>query len=364
VTPSKHNLGLHVYAVFLAVATFPLIFIGGLVTSHSAGMAVPDWPNSYGYNIFLFPPSRWVGNIWYEHVHRLYASFIGLLSIGLCLWAFLGDRQRVVRWLAVAVLGGVIFQGVLGGLRVVLVKLNLAVVHGCVAQAFFCLSALAAVVTSRWWAEAPNLSQTKEIRAGRQIVRLAGMAVAIVYCQLIIGAVMRHYQAGLAIPDLPLAYGRVLPPANLNDLNAAELRHAGGDPLFLPSPPFTLAQVWLAFGHRIGAIVVSLFLLLLVYKVVRLNRRSLLWPAIVLGGLLLTQLTLGVLTVLLRKPADVASAHVAVGALVLVTTFVLATRAFRLYRPRPGAASQTPVYSGGGAGPSRASSSLHRARHS
>src|SRR5580693_3975788 len=126
-TIPSHARALHWFAVLTAVATFLLLGAGGLVTSHEAGMAVPDWPNSYGYNMFLFPPSKWVGNIWYEHVHRLYASFIGLLSIGLCLWAFLGDHRRIVRWLAVAVLGGVIFQGVLGGLRVVLVKLNLAV---------------------------------------------------------------------------------------------------------------------------------------------------------------------------------------------------------------------------------------------
>jgi cytochrome c oxidase assembly protein subunit 15 len=334
---SRHNPGLNYFALFLTAATFPLIFIGGLVTSHGAGMAVPDWPNSYGYNMFLFPPRKWIGNIWYEHVHRLDASFVGLLSIGLCLWAWLGDRRPRVRWLATAILAGVIIQGVLGGLRVVLVKLDLAIVHGCVAQAFFCLCALMAIVTSRWWADAPDLSQSKESPAGKRIVRFAIIAVVVVYCQLVIGAVMRHEQAGLAIPDLPLAYGKVLPPLNHNALLAEQLRVAGGDPLRLANPPFSLTQVWLAFGHRIGAIVVSLTLILLVYKVLRLNRGrpSLLGPAIVLMALLVTQLTLGVLTVLLRKPADVASSHVAVGALVLVTTFVLACRAVRLYRPRP-----------------------------
>jgi cytochrome c oxidase assembly protein subunit 15 len=341
---SRHNPGLHWFALFLAGATFPLIFIGGLVTSHGAGMAVPDWPNSYGYNMFLFPPSKWVGNIWYEHVHRLYASFIGLLSVGLCLWAWIGDRRPSVRWLATAVLVGVIVQGVLGGLRVVLIKLGLAIIHGCVAQAFFCLCALMAVVTSRWWADAPDLSQSRERPAGNRVVRLAVVAVVVVYCQLIVGAVMRHEQAGLAIPDLPLAYGKVLPPSGQNALLAAQLRVAGGDPLRLANPPFTLTQVWLAFGHRIGAVVVSLTLMFLVHKVLRLNRGrpSLLGPAIVLVGLLGAQLTLGVLTVLLRKPADVASTHVAVGALVLVMTFALAARAVRLYRPRPVSDNMTP----------------------
>ncbi len=334
---SRNNSRLYVLALFLTVATFPLIFIGGLVTSHGAGLAVPDWPNSYGYNMFLFPPSKWVGNIWYEHFHRLYASFIGLLSIGLCCWAWFGDRRRRVRWLATAVLAGVIFQGVLGGLRVVLVNLDLAIVHACVAQAFFCLCALVAIVTSRWWADAPDLSQSKEHPAGRRIVRFAIVAVLVVYGQLIVGALMRHHQAGLAIPDLPLAYGKLLPPMNPNALLAAQLRAAGGNPLRLANPPFNLTQVWLAFGHRIGALVVSLTVLLLVYKVIRLNRGrpSLIGPAVVLVGLLLAQLTLGALTVLLHKPADVASAHVAIGALVLVTTFILASRAVRLYRPRP-----------------------------
>ena len=350
---SKHNPGLNRFALFLTVATFPLIFIGGLVTSHGAGMAVPDWPNSYGYNMFLFPPSKWVGNIWYEHVHRLYASFIGLLSIGLCVWAWIGDQRPRVRWLATAVLAGVILQGVLGGLRVVLVKLDLAIVHGCVAQAFFCLCALVAIVTSRWWADAPDLSQSREQPTGSRVVRLAIVAVVVVYCQLIVGAVMRHEQAGLAIPDLPLVYGKVRPPTNPHALLAAQLRFAGGDALHIANPPFTLIQVWLAFGHRIGAFIVSLTLVLLVYKILRLNRGrpSLLGPSVVLMGLLLTQLTLGVFTVLLHKPADVASAHVAVGAMVLVTTFVLAARALRLYQRRP-ASETAPARRGFGRGAS------------
>src|SRR5215212_1997748 len=149
---------LHRLALLTAIATFPLIFMGGLVTSHGAGMSVPDWPNSYGYNMFLFPPSKWVGGIFYEHTHRLMGTVVGMLSIVLCVQAWRTDRRRHVRWLATAVLGAVIFQGVLGGLRVVLVKLDLAIVHACFAQAFFCLSALASVVTSKWWMQAREMS--------------------------------------------------------------------------------------------------------------------------------------------------------------------------------------------------------------
>src|SRR5438105_12652350 len=130
-----YNPSLHRLALLTAVATFPLIFMGGLVTSHLAGMSVPDWPNSYGYNMFLFPPRLWIGGILYEHTHRLMGTVVGLLSIILAGRALLreGTPSRDRR-LAVAVLGAVILQGALGGLRVVLVKLDLAIVHACVAQ--------------------------------------------------------------------------------------------------------------------------------------------------------------------------------------------------------------------------------------
>src|SRR5215213_7836385 len=180
----QYNPTLHLLALLTAAATFPLIFMGGLVTSHGAGMAVPDWPNTYGYNMFLFPPSKWVGGIFYEHTHRLMGSVVGLLSIALCVWAWRTDARRHVRWLATGVLGAVIFQGVLGGLRVVLVKLDLAVVHACFAQAFFCLAALTAVVTSKWWVAA---EADPGNASGRRLVRAAGVAAAVIYLQLIAG---------------------------------------------------------------------------------------------------------------------------------------------------------------------------------
>ena len=389
-TQNRYNPGLHRVALLTAAATFPLIFMGGLVTSHGAGMSVPDWPNSYGYNMFTFPPSMWLskqaGGIFYEHSHRLLGTVVGFSAILLVLAAWgpgrggaarkwlrrgagasfvLGclaalapatynnnqaltnglrhaavamfslfliagsaslargrDGRRWVRWLTVAVLAAVILQGVLGGLRVVLVELDLAVVHACFAQAFFCLAALTVVVTSRWWLDARPTASGADPTA----FRLAAALVAIVYLQLIAGATMRHYGAGLAIPDLPLAYGNVLPPvsdAGLEAANATRLWDAG-------LPRVTLSQVWLHFAHRVGAVAVTAAAVALVVRVVRRRRRELLAPAAVLTALLLTQITLGVLTVLWRKPADVASLHVAVGALVLVTAFVMAVRAARV----------------------------------
>src|SRR5947209_20303700 len=100
-----YHRGLHISALLTSAATFPLIFMGGLVTSHEAGMSVPDWPNSYGYNMFLFPPRLWIGGILYEHTHRLMGTVVGLLSIILTIVAWNTEPRRWVRWLATAVLG-------------------------------------------------------------------------------------------------------------------------------------------------------------------------------------------------------------------------------------------------------------------
>src|SRR3954467_13270548 len=104
---------LHILALLTTATTFPLIFMGGLVTSHGAGMSVPDWPNSYGYNMFTFPPSKWVGGIFYEHTHRLMGTVVGMLAIALVVVAWRSDAQRWVKWLCTSVLLAVIFQGVL-----------------------------------------------------------------------------------------------------------------------------------------------------------------------------------------------------------------------------------------------------------
>src|SRR4051794_22430695 len=168
---------LHMLALLTAVATFPLIFMGGLVTSHAAGMSVPDWPNSYGYNMFLFPPRLWIGGILYEHTHRLMGTVVGFLSLLLTLYARRAETPALVRWLATRRLGAVIFQGVLGGLRVIWVQLDLAIVHACFAQAFFCLAAFTAVVTSKWWLKAS--SHERDVNARRLITLAVACCLAI-----------------------------------------------------------------------------------------------------------------------------------------------------------------------------------------
>lgn len=381
---------LHIIAVLTACATFPLIFMGGLVTSHHAGMSVPDWPNSYGYNMFLFPPNQWIGGVLYEHTHRLMATVVGfcavvltlnawgwgrnasfrkwlrviialdLMAIGLlivassrgwgtitksavqqgivslagtaafCLIAYFSRRReprRWVRWLCAGVLGMVIFQGILGGLRVVLVDLDLAIVHACTAQLFFCLAVFAAVVTSRWWMQTPPLPAHEA--PARLVIWLGGLTVGVIFLQLVVGAMMRHFGAGLAIPDFPLSYGRWLPPAT--DAGLTVINHHRAFDLNLD--PVTLWQVWLHFGHRLGALLVSIMVITFSWAVLRSKQRAeLTWAAVTFIVLLAVQVTLGILTVLLRKPADVASTHVAIGALVLVTSFFMTVRLMRLNR--------------------------------
>jgi cytochrome c oxidase assembly protein subunit 15 len=322
-------------ALLTAVATFPLIFMGGLVTSKHAGMSVPDWPNSYGYNMFLFPPRLWVGGIFFEHTHRLMGSFVGFLSVLLAIWAWRHELFRMpreaiprrwIQYLCLAVLGGVILQGVLGGLRVVLVKLDLAIVHACVAQLFFCLSAFTALATSRWWIGAPPSTNVT-----RGFIRLAACCVLAVFLQLVVGAMMRHFDAGLAIPDLPLAYGKILPPLNAAELAAVNQQRAWT----LNLDPVTLGQVWLCFAHRVGAVLVTTLLATLIIWTLHRQRGTHLAPlAVLLAVLLIVQIILGVVTVLFRKPADVASAHVACGALVLVTAWLMLMCALRLFDRR------------------------------
>jgi cytochrome c oxidase assembly protein subunit 15 len=230
-----------------------------------------------------------------------------------------------VRWLATACLAAVCVQGLLGGLRVDLINLPLAMVHGCFAQATFCLMVTTAAVTGRAWGKLPA-------EAGSPVGRVRGLAyltVGVVFAQLIVAAVMRHLGAGLAIPDLPLTYGHWLPPTTAEQL-ATDNAHRLFD---LGLPRVTMTQVWLHFTHRIGAVVVSATALTLLAAIFTSARRSrsLVNPAIALGVLLVTQVTLGLLTVYFRKPADIASSHVACGALVLATAVLIAVRASRLY---------------------------------
>ncbi len=296
------------YAVFTALATLGLIGLGGLVTSHGAGMAVPDWPTTYGYNMFLFPISQWVGGVFYEHTHRLYASMVGLLTVVLAFGLHFGSRnRRLVRW-GWAAVALVVVQGVLGGLRVSLMKDQIGILHAALAQAFLVLLCLIALGVS------PSWRAWSETATGGTVgtARLWAVTTVLVFGQLLLGASMRHQHAGLAIPDFPLAYHQLWPPTDpafLQQVNAARIDtrdfHA-----------ITANQIYLHMAHRLVALVVAGMIFVAGRRLRRVfgaqsgpGRLGTLWI-----GLVLVQLALGAATVWFNKPADIATLHVLVGA--------------------------------------------------
>ena len=143
---------LHRFAKFLVACTVLLILAGSLVTSHDAGLSVPDWPTSYGWNMFTFPPSMWVANILYEHGHRLIASTVGFLTIIMAVWLWMAEPRRWLRWFGVATLGSVVAQGLLGGLTVLFfLPAAISTAHAGLAEIFFCMTVAIAIFTSPGW---------------------------------------------------------------------------------------------------------------------------------------------------------------------------------------------------------------------
>jgi cytochrome c oxidase assembly protein subunit 15 len=209
----------HRLAVVTAAATFVLILFGGLVTNTGSALAVPDWPTTFGRNLFLYPWSRMVGGVFYEHSHRLLGALVGLLTLALALalWSG-GSRLRRLGLLAAA---GVIAQGVLGGLRVVLLQDTLAIVHGSVAQAFFGLLVAIVFLTSPA-ATRPAAAMESTDR------RLALTAAGLIYLQIVLGALLTH--AGWV--ELHLA--GALAVFALVPIVAARLRRTG-DPVAAPA---------------------------------------------------------------------------------------------------------------------------------
>jgi cytochrome c oxidase assembly protein subunit 15 len=283
----------HRLAVILVCATFPLLFIGGLVTGKGAGLAVPDWPTTFGYNMFLYPWSKMVGNIFYEHSHRLVASFVGLLTIALALGLWLRESRVWLRRLGFAALGLVILQGVLGGLRVVLLEQTLAIFHAATAQLFFALTVCLAVFTSADW---NRNTDEKIVNDGGRLRRLCAVTTILIYAQIIFGALLRH--TGERVD-----------------------------------------------AHITFAALVTLHVIFIIIRVMREHSAVplLARPALALFGLTVAQLALGTLsyvakfTTLWRLSADpivlLTTTHLAVGALMLGIAVTLTLRAHRFSTP-------------------------------
>ncbi|OUT68393.1 MAG: hypothetical protein CBB70_06455 [Planctomycetaceae bacterium TMED10] len=178
----------HRIAVTLLVTTWLQICAGGLVTTLGAGMAFEDWPTSDGQNMFLYPLFEAAKDKFIEHGHRLFGATVGLIAIGLCVVTWRKDSRGWLRWMTVMALALVIFQGILGGLRVRFDDVRIAKIHGCVAPLFLAIVVAIAVCTSRWW-QARNVTHSP---ASRRLQRLAVFTAGIAYAQLVLGAQLRH----------------------------------------------------------------------------------------------------------------------------------------------------------------------------
>src|SRR6476620_1432140 len=305
VTDRRYSKWLNRFAWITCVATLLLICSGGMVTSKNVGLAVPDWPTTFGYNMFLFPVSKWVGGILFEHTHRLMGSVVGFLTIILTVWLWLSEERRWVRTLGVVALAGVILQGILGGLRVTMMKDEIGIFHACVAQAFLGLLVVIAVATTQFWRS-----------LGNQGIALEGSAAIrmVIDMQLGRGATMRHQHRDLAILDFPTANGAWIPDTSavaLAKVNAWRDARALSD--------VSAFQIWLQVVHRFLALIIAIAIVAFCARVwremrdfVALKKLSIFWVVLVFG-----QISLGAWVIWSNKAADVATAHVALGAMML-----------------------------------------------
>jgi heme a synthase len=280
----------HAFAVFTACATFVVITAGALVTSNDAGLSVPDWPTSFGY---LIKVPQFVGGIRYEWTHRMLAGSLVTLTLAIAIWTLIAERRRWMRWLAVGAFCTVIAQAVLGGLTVLFFQPPaVSTAHAAVAQTFFCVAVAIAIFTGRRWIE--EQPQVELDQRQPSLFTLTLLSIFVLYVQLILGGMFRHH--GLS---------------------------------------------W--WPHVLNAIVVAFVLAwttiraLSVYPKIEAVRR----PAILMLSLMIAQLCLGFTAFLTRVawgketaqpelPMVVSTvAHVAVGALLLATTLILAIQVWR-----------------------------------
>ena len=327
--PSTHNSRLtHRLAIALVCVVFPLIWVGGLVTTYDAGMAVPDWPSTYGYNLLLYPWTTWLAgpwNLFIEHGHRLLGFIAGLLCIALVAATFAMKEARIVRRLAIGALVLVAAQGALGGARVLFDARQIAVLHGCIGPLCFAYCACLAVVTSHAW-QAPRKPQVQNA----SLTRSALFGWLLAYAQLVLGAFLRH-------------------PADNGSSRMFQLILLSHIILALALMGHGVALGWSALRQAHG-------------------ERWIVLPALLLIGLLVLQLTLGVATLIAKYgwpvwlgsewlspgfvvtaqgfwSSMIVTAHVANGSLILAVLATLWIRCVRSFGSGVRLSSRTANYS-------------------
>jgi cytochrome c oxidase assembly protein subunit 15 len=303
--------------------TLFLIFLGALVKSTDSGLSVPDWPTTYGKFMFAYPLNKMAGGIKYEHTHRMLASIIGLLTLMLMFWILRIKKSPVwIKWLGLCAFLTVVLQGVLGGMTVLyFLPVWLSTFHGVLAQTFFLIVIFIAYALSierhqRWNMEEESYNP--------RVLRLAVLLMVMIYIQLIIGNIMRHEQAGLAIPDFPTMGWTFFPTfdqAWLNRINTWRFENNLG--------PVDMGQVMIHLTHRFWALLILLKILWLnniAYKEC-LDRPLILKTLYWLNIAVILQITLGISTVLSAKEVYTTTLHVTMGAVVLGLSFLMVLRA-------------------------------------
>lgn len=304
---------LHRFSIFLTFCTLILITLGGLVHSTGSGLSVPDWPTTYGQNMFTYPISKWTGGIKYEHGHRLFASFVGFLMIIEFIWVWILEKKKgstYLRKVASFALLAVCLQGILGGLTVRMqLPTAVSASHGMLAQIFLIFTVVLSIMTSRWWLEIAT-KHNNMITFNNKF--LFGSTFIFTFIQIFLGALTRHTYSGMAIPDFPLAYGKIIPDFSLYNY-----------------------QVVIHYCHRVGALILSV---LIIVQYIKVYRGGSILAMLRLSSasatiLIIVQITLGALIILTVRDVIPNTAHVAVGSLLLIAnavTFILSIRNFEV----------------------------------
>lgn len=312
-SPSR---GLSIFSKIVVCSTIFLIFVGAMVNSTGSGLAVPDWPLSYGT---LFPPM--VGGVFYEHSHRMAAAAVGFLTLILAVWLGFKEKRKWVKNLGFCALAAVILQGILGGITVLFfLPPAISIVHGVLAQTFFILTILIAYSQSQ---EHFFRKQIKEDLPSACLIKLSFFLLILIYTQLILAAFMRHTHSGLAIPDFPTMGGYYRPP-----FNDAMLRTINDWRFEMNLDPVVMWQAAVHFVHRLMAGIIALAAFCLTLKTFKFYRsnRKLVYSILVLDNFIVLQILLGALTVLSWKEPFVASLHVVNGAIVLGSSLLFILR--------------------------------------
>ncbi len=316
-SPGTRTL-LYRFAQLTAGAVILLLVAGALVTSTGSGLSVPDWPLSFGQ---VMPPMR--GGVLFEHGHRMVATLIGLLTVILAVWIWVRDPRSWMRKLGWFAVGLVIVQGVLGGLTVLLhLPVWTSAAHACLAQAFFMLTVFMALALSPGWNDGVHMPEASD----SHLPVWTTIATAVIYVQLVLGAVMRHMNAGLVIPTFPLVNGGLVPS------------------VFTP-------EIAVHFAHRVGALAALIAVVGASVSTLRTagKRAEFASPAIGMLILVTVQILLGGLIIWTQRRVDVTTAHVVTGALLLATSLVLTARSWRAMR-LPHSGSETLYTREGAAG--------------